>query len=357
MTDELASDERALPIDVAALERWLSPRLFGTAADADAPAAPLTARQFAGGQSNPTYLLQRGGQRFVLRKKPPGELLPTAHAVDREHRVFSALADSDVPVPRVHLLCEDRSVLGTEFFVMAYVEGRIFWHAELPEARDATERAALYDEMNRVLAALHSVDWQARGLESYGKPGNYFARQLKRWSAQYESAKTDPLPEMDALSAWLHAHVPKSDETTLVHGDYRLDNMIFHPSEPRVLAVLDWELSTLGHPLADLAYNCMPYHAAMRGSPALADVAGPQTGIPSEASYVARYCERTHREGGIPDLAFYLGFSFFRLASIAQGVYHRGLRGNASSAEDAKGMRARAVDAATTGLRVVSSAS
>ena len=347
MADELAAPERTLPIDVAALERWLAPRLSLT--------EPLTARQFAGGQSNPTYLLQSGAQRFVLRKKPPGELLPTAHAVDREHRVFSALAETDVAVPRVYLLCEDRSVIGTEFFVMQYVEGRIFWHADLPEARDAAERAALYDEMNRVLAALHRVDWKARGLSDYGKPGNYFARQLKRWSSQYEAAKTDPLPAMDELSAWLHAHVPASDETTLVHGDFRLDNMIFHPSEPRVLAVLDWELSTLGHPLADLAYNCMPYHAAMRGSPALADVAGPETGIPTEAAHVARYCERTGR-AGIPDFAFYLGFSFFRLVSIAQGVYSRGLRGNASSADDAKGMRARAVEAATAGLRVVSAA-
>jgi aminoglycoside phosphotransferase (APT) family kinase protein len=346
MTDELAASDRALPIDVASLERWLAPRLSLT--------APLTARQFAGGQSNPTYLLESGAQRFVLRKKPPGELLPTAHAVDREHRVFAALAGSDVPVPRVHVLCEDRAVIGTEFFVMDYVQGRIFWHAHLPEARDAAERAALYDEMNRVLAALHRVDWKARGLADFGKPGNYFARQLKRWSSQYEAAKTDPLPEMDALGTWLLAHVPQSDKTTLVHGDFRLDNMIFHPTEPRVLAVLDWELSTLGHPLADLAYNCMPYRGAMRGSPALSEIAGPKTGIPTEATHVARYCERTGRDT-IPGFEFYLGFSFFRLASIAQGVYHRGLRGNASSSEGAKTMRARAIEAATTGLRVVSS--
>jgi aminoglycoside phosphotransferase (APT) family kinase protein len=315
----------------------------------------LRVRQFAGGQSNPTYLLECDERRWVLRKKPPGTLLPTAHMVDREYRIFSALEGSGVPVPRTHLFCSDRTVIGTEFFVMDYVSGRIFWDPTLPEAGGPAERSALYAEMNRVLAALHGVDYQARGLSDYGKPGNYFARQIKRWSQQYEAARTDPLPSMDRLIEWLPQRVPEGDETRLVHGDFRLDNMIFHATEPRVLAVLDWELSTLGHPLADLAYNCMPYHGPLRGAPALRDVAGPDSGIPTEQDYVGQYCQRTGR-ADIPHWNFYLAFSFFRYASIVQGVHHRGLQGNASSADDAPAMRARAVEAAETGWRLARAA-
>jgi aminoglycoside phosphotransferase (APT) family kinase protein len=338
-------DNTALAIDVAALERYLRGKLSGLD-------AALIVRKFAGGQSNPTYLLSSGERRWVLRKKPPGSLLPTAHMVDREHRLYSALFGSAVPVPQPFLYCEDRSVIGTEFFVMQHVDGRIFWNPELPEVASAGERRALYDEMNRVLAALHTLDYAARGLGDYGKPGNYFARQIKRWTQQYEAAKTDDLPAMDRLIAWLPANIPADDQTTLVHGDYRFDNMIFHPSEPRVLAVLDWELSTLGHPLADVAYNCMPYHIPARGARPLAQVAGAASGIPSQDEYVARYCERTGRNR-IPGLAFYLAFSFFRSASIVQGVYHRGLQGNASSLEGAREMRARTVEAAEAGLRMI----
>jgi aminoglycoside phosphotransferase (APT) family kinase protein len=341
-------EDPSLAIDVGALERYLRDRLPGFA-------PPLRARKFAGGQSNPTYLLEAGEQRWVLRKKPPGPLLATAHMVDREHRVFAALHGSGVPVPKPFLYCDDRAVIGTEFFVMEHVQGRIFWDPTLPEAANAAERSALYEEMNRVLAALHTLDYGARGLADYGKPGNYFARQIKRWTQQYEAAKTDQLPEMERLIAWLPANVPADDQTTLVHGDFRLDNMIFHPSEPRVLAVLDWELSTLGHPLADVAYNCMPYHASSRGAPRLDGIAGEDSGIPTQAEYVARYCARTGRDG-IPGFAFYLAFSFFRYASIVQGVYHRGLQGNASSREGAKEMRARTIEAAQTGVRIIESA-
>ncbi|HMI94385.1 MAG TPA: phosphotransferase [Polyangiales bacterium] len=346
MADTLVErEDPALAIDVAALERYLSGRLPGFA-------PPLRARKFAGGQSNPTYLLEAGEQRWVLRKKPPGPLLATAHMVDREHRVFSALHGRGVPVPKPFLYCEDRAVVGTEFFVMEHVQGRIFWDPTLPEVASAAERSALYDEMNRVLCALHTLDYAACGLADYGKPGNYFARQIKRWTQQYESAKTDQLPEMDRLIAWLPENVPADDQTTLVHGDFRLDNMIFHPSEPRVLAVLDWELSTLGHPFADVAYNCMPYHVSSRGAPRLDGVAGKDSGIPTQAEYVAQYCQRTGRDG-ISGFAFYLAFSFFRSASILQGVYHRGLQGNASSREGAKEMRARTIESAQTGVRII----
>jgi aminoglycoside phosphotransferase (APT) family kinase protein len=341
---EFSADDSALPIDEAALARYLKGRLFGFEGE-------LQVRQFAGGQSNPTYLLQSGERSWVLRKKPPGELLPKAHMVEREYRIFTALADTDVPVPRTELLCEDRSILGTEFFVMQYLQGRIFWDPTLPECRPA-DRPGIYDEMNRVLAALHGVDYGAVGLGDFGRPGNYFARQIGRWSKQYEASATGELSSMDRLMQWLPQNIPADDSSCIVHGDFRLDNMIFHPTEPRVLAVLDWELSTLGHPLADLAYNCMPYHVPSRGAPALSEVAGGDSGIPLEAEYVARYCERTGR-AGIDDFRFYLVFSIFRYAAIVQGVYARGLRGNASSAEGAREMRARAVQSADIAWNLV----
>jgi len=309
--------------DERALERFLAERVPGFT-------PPLVVRQFEGGQSNPTFLLEAGGRRYVMRKKPPGKLLPSAHAVDREFRVISALAKTDVPVAKAVALCEDEAVIGTAFYVMEHVEGRIFRDPTLPGLQPA-ERAAIYDAMNDVLTRLHKVDVAAVGLSGYGKPGNYFTRQLSRWTRQWELAKTSEIPSMDALIEWLPKHVPADDETTLVHGDYRLENMIFHATEPRVLAVLDWELSTLGHPLADLAYNCILYHSSSATTKGIDAVDYAATGIPSEADYVAAYCRRTGR-AGVPDFAFCLAFSLFRLASIAQGVYARGLQGNASSA-------------------------
>jgi aminoglycoside phosphotransferase (APT) family kinase protein len=349
VADEFGPESSALKIDADALQRYLAPRMEGVS-------GTLRVRQFAGGQSNPTYHLACDAgagktREWVLRKKPPGPLLPTAHAVDREYRIFTALAGSDVPVPKTYLFCDDTSVIGTEFFVMEYLPGRIFWDATLPGLSPA-ERSAIFDEMNRVLAALHRVDYAARGLGDYGKPGNYFARQIKRWTQQYEAAKTDVVADMDRLIEWLPQNIPSDDQTCLVHGDFRLDNMIFDAREPRVRAVLDWELSTLGHPLADLAYNCMPYHGAFRTAVPLREVAGEATGIPSEAQYVAAYCRRTGRES-IPNWRFYLAFSFFRSASIVQGVYHRGLQGNASSAQEALSMRARTLSAAAAGWRIV----
>jgi aminoglycoside phosphotransferase (APT) family kinase protein len=295
-------------------------------------AGAMTLRQFQGGQSNPTFLVESGGRRWVLRKKPPGKLLPSAHMVEREYRVIRALADTDVPVAPAPLLCEDAAVIGTPFYVMEFVDGRVFTDPGLA-ALPAQERSAIYDAMNDTLARLHKVDWRGVGLGDFGRPDNYVARQIARWSKQYEASKTGDVPDMDRLIAWLPRNIPAHDETTLVHGDFRLGNMIFHPREPRVVAVLDWELSTLGHPLSDLAYNCMLYHLpadlpTVRG---FGDVELAALGIPDERAYVASYVRRTGRDPGA-DWPFYLAFSFFRYAAIVQGVYARALQGNASSA-------------------------
>jgi len=292
---------------------------------------PMTVRQFEGGQSNPTFLLTTPGGSYVLRKKPPGELLRSAHQVEREYRIYESLRGTDVPVPRTFLLCEDDSVIGTPFYVMELLDGRVFRSAALPGI-DAAERAAIYAEMNRVLATLHGVDYQARGLGDYGKPGNYFVRQIGRWTKQFVAAKTHDIPSMDHLMEWLSANVLDDDTTTIVHGDYQLYNLMYHPVEPRVVAVLDWELSTLGHPMADLAYSCMKYHATRRGAGVT-----PGAGIPSEEEVLVDYCERSGRTR-IENWNFYLAFSFFRQASIVQGVYKRGLQGNASS-EQALGVK------------------
>lgn len=294
---------------------------------------PLTVRQFKGGQSNPTFWLTDGRARWVLRKKPPGQLLPSAHQVEREHRVLEALADTDVPVPAVHGLCTDAEVIGTPFYLMDVVEGRIFWNVQLPGLEPA-ERSAIYEELGRVLAAVHQVDIDAVGLGDFGRRGGYLARQLKRWTGQYRASETQAVPPMDALIAWLEANLPPSDETTLVHGDYRLDNMVFHPREPRCLAVLDWELSTLGHPLSDLAYTSMLYDIQMPRVGGLLGVDFAETGIPDEATFVSRYRALTGRSE-IPDWPAFKAFSLFRLAAIAQGVYKRGLEGNASSDQTA----------------------
>ena len=303
----------------------------------------LEVAQFKGGQSNPTYLVTSGARRFALRRKPPGKLLPSAHAVDREYRVMTALAKTDVPVPKTYALCDDAEVIGTAFFLMDYVEGRVLWDPALPDLAPA-QRTAHYREMNRVIAALHRVDPAAVGLADYGKPGNYLARQIDRWSRQYRASETERIESMDRLIEWLPANVPPGDETSIVHGDYRIDNVVFHPTQPRILAVLDWELSTLGHPLADFAYHCMtwrmPEGAHARGL-AGADFAA--LGIPAEREYVAMYCEATGRER-IDHFEYYVAYNMFRLAAILQGVMARALQGNAASAEAlAAGKRTRAI--------------
>jgi len=312
--------------DTARLATWLE--------TAVAPlGGPLEVAQFKGGQSNPTYLLSAGGQRYVLRRKPPGKLLPSAHAVDREYRVIRALHGTDVPVARAFALCEDDSVIGTAFYVMEYVTGRVFWDPKLPDL-EAADRARVHDEINRVIAALHAVDPASVGLADYGKTGEYIARQVARWSKQYQASETEKIEAMDNLIAWLPANVPAGDETRIVHGDYRIDNVIFDPVEPRIRAVIDWELSTLGHPLADFAYHCMVWRIPPGLFRGLAGLDFAALGIPSERDYVAAYCRRTGR-AGIPerDWEYYMAYNMFRIAAIAQGVMARALQGNASSAE------------------------
>jgi aminoglycoside phosphotransferase (APT) family kinase protein len=319
--------------DVGALERYLKERVEGFS-------APITVRQFQGGQSNPTYHLATDAREYVLRRKPPGRLLPSAHAVDREYRVLTALAGSGVPVPRTYALCEDAAVIGTPFYVMEYVGGRIFRDTLAPGVSPG-ERAAIYESMVDVLARLHGVDWRRLGLADFGKPGNYFARQIHRWTSQYRASETETIAAMERLIAWLPAHIPMDDETTVVHGDYRLGNMIVHPTEPRVVAVLDWELSTLGHPLADLAYNCVPYHVRRDTFDGFVGEDLAVLGIPSEDAHIGAYCRRTGR-AGIPGWDFYVAFAVFRLAAIAQGIMGRVIEGTANdpSARE-RGARAR----------------
>lgn len=290
-----------------------------------------SAQKFASGQSNPTFLLTADSGQYVLRKQPPGQLLKSAHAVDREYRVIRALRGTEVPVARAYHLCEDPAVIGGMFYVMSYEQGRIFWNPALPEL-DNHQRTGIYDEVNRVLAALHEVDIEAAGLGDYGHPGNYFERQISRWSKQYRASETESIKAMDRLMAWLPANVPEDDgKVSLIHGDYRLDNIIFHATETRALAVLDWELSTLGHPYADLAYQCMQLRLGQDAVIAgLGNIDRQTVGIPSEEAYVARYCERRGLDG-IPHWNFYLVFSFFRFAAILQGVQKRAVDGNASS--------------------------
>ena len=286
----------------------------------------MSLQQFEGGQSNPTYLVHGAARSYVLRKKPPGMLLKSAHAVEREYRVMTALADSDVPVPKTYLLCEDEAVIGTPFFVMANVEGRVVPANDLPHF-SPEDRGALYDDFVRVLAALHKVDYEAIGLEDYGREGNYYERQISRWTKQYVASKTEEIPEMDALLEWLPANIPSCDETTIVHGDYRIGNCVIHLTEPRIVAVLDWELSTTGHPLGDLGYYCMGYHH-LRGG--IDEFPEPGSGIPAEEEFVAKYCQAMGRES-IERWPFYIIYNLFRTAAILQGVYKRGLDGNASS--------------------------
>ena len=331
-TDTAPAGERHR-LDTGALGAYLRERGFP---------GPLAAEQFAGGQSNPTYLISGGEGRVVLRAKPgpAAKLLPSAHAVEREFRVISALGRAGFPVPKTHFLCEDEGVIGRAFYVMDYVEGRVLWEQSLPGMSPA-ERGAVYDEMNRVIALLHAIDYGAAGLADFGRPGNYFARQIGRWSKQYRASETGRIDAMDRLIDWLPAHVPPGDETAIVHGDFRMDNLIFHPSEPRILAVLDWELSTLGHPLADFSYHCMSWHIPPGKFRGIAGLDLASLGIPPEPQYIASYCARCGR-GAIENWDFYLAYNLFRIAAILQGVAKRALEGTASSAQaqDA-GSRAR----------------
>ena len=299
-------------IDPVALGSWLR-------ANVDAGIGDLVVEQYQGGQSNPTYRLTAGDRHYVLRRKPPGKLLPSAHAVDREFRVMSALAGTGVPVAKMHALCEDDTVIGTAFYVMEYVEGRILWDPTLP-GMTPRQRAAHYDELNRVIAALHLVDYAAIGLGDFGRTGSYIERQVARWSKQYQAAGADRIEAMDRLIDWLPSHIPEGDETSIVHGDYRLDNVIFHPTEPRILAVLDWELATLGHPLSDFAYQVMAWRLSPQEFRGLKGADLKSLGIPSESDYVAAYCRRTGRTG-IPHFEFYLIFNMFRIAAILHGVF------------------------------------
>ena len=310
------------PIDAARLGAYLRANVKDFAGE-------LVVEQYQGGQSNPTYRLTAGGTQYVLRRKPPGKLLPSAHAVDREYRVMAALAQSDVPVPKMYALCEDEAVIGTPFYLMQYVEGRILWDPTLPGMTKAL-RAAHYDELNRVIAALHQVDYVAVGLSDYGRPGSYVERQVARWSKQYQAAGAERIAAMEELIQWLPQHIPAGDETAIVHGDFRLDNVIFHPAEPRVLAVLDWELSTLGHPLSDLAYQVMAWRLTPQQFRGLAGCDLEALGIPTEEEYVSAYCRRTDR-GAIAHWEFYLVFNMFRIAAILHGVLSRALQGNAAS--------------------------
>ncbi|UCE32941.1 MAG: phosphotransferase family protein [Burkholderiales bacterium] len=327
-----------LRFDVDALSDYLARSIEGFA-------GPLTVEQFRGGQSNPTYLLSTPERTYVMRSKPApvARLLPSAHAVEREYRVQAALAGTDVPVARVYCLCENEDIIGRAFYVMEHVDGRVLWDQSLPDMSPA-QRGAVYDEMNRVIAALHAVRPEAVGLGDFGKPGNYFARQINRWSKQYQLSETESIDEMDRLIAWLPENIPSDDETTIVHGDYRLDNLIFDPGQARVRAVLDWELSTLGHPLADFSYHCMAWHidpGQFRGIKGLDFGA---LGIPDEQSYVRRYCERTGRDGAetLRHWDFYLAYNAFRLAAILQGIMKRVVEGTAASAHAAEqGRRVR----------------
>jgi aminoglycoside phosphotransferase (APT) family kinase protein len=325
----------ASEFDAAALSAWLQERIAGLR-------GPVRAERFSGGQSNPTYLLtDAAGTRYVLRKKPAGALLPSAHAIDREYRVMKALEGSEVPVARMHCYCEDAQVIGTPFYVMDFVEGRIFWDPALPEL-DAQQRGAMYAELNRVVAALHQVDVHAVGLADYGRPGNFLARQIARWTKQYQAAATEPIPAMDRLIEWLPAHIPADDRTTLCHGDLRLDNLIFHPREPRVLAVLDWELSTLGHPLADFAYHALPWRLTSAQFRGMAEKQPLPAGIPTEREYLRQYCERTGQRRDEGDYEFCVAYGMFRLAAILQGILKRSLDGTAASAHAREtGLKAR----------------
>lgn len=332
-------------LDFANLENYLERHLADFS-------GPLTVEKFSNGQSNPTFLLTTPGRRYVLRSKPPGQLLKSAHAVDREFRVQSTLALTDVPVAEVYHLCQDETIIGAMFYVMDYLDGRIFWDPALP-GLSRQERGQIYEQMNKTLAAIHCVDLQASGLDDYGKPGDYFARQLSRWTKQYRASQTETLPAMENLIVWLEENLPEEDEqVSLIHGDYRLDNLMFAPDRLEVIGVFDWELSTLGHPIADLSYQIMQrsmgrdWHIKGLAGLNLSDL-----GIPSESEYIDTYCRHTG-QGAIDNWPFYLSFSFFRFAAICQGVKSRAQQGNASS-EDAEKVGKMAQPLAELGWQVV----
>jgi aminoglycoside phosphotransferase (APT) family kinase protein len=319
-------------------EARLAQFLWAVAPDYD---GPLIVRQFEGGQSNPTYLLTTPTRKYVLRRKPPGVLLKSAHAVDREFRVMRALWETGFPVPEPLALCEDETVLGTAFYVMRHVAGRVFLSNAMPDL-DPAQRGAVFDSVNATLARLHGIDHVALGLGDFGRAGNYFSRQISRWSQQYEASRTEDLPAMDRLIAWLPGAAPQDEETRLIHGDYSFHNVLIHPTEPRVVAVLDWELSTTGHPLGDLMYHAMewyrPPHCDARGTLMDADLAA--LGVPSLEAYVALYCERAGRPP-VQNLGFHKAFNLFRVAAIIQGIVARVLGGNAAASVDASEQAAR----------------
>ncbi|MBT3701889.1 MAG: phosphotransferase [Alphaproteobacteria bacterium] len=309
-------------IDTNALQAYMEEHVEGFSGNVELS-------EFKGGQSNPTYKIKAGGQSYVMRRKPPGKLLPSAHAVDREYRVIAALGKTGFPVPKTYALCEDDSIIGTAFYIMSFADGRIFWDPSLP-GMENDERTAIYNGMNDVIAQLHMTDYKAIDLETFGKPGNYFERQIGRWSKQYKASETESIPEMDKLIEWLPDNIPAGDETTIVHGDYRLDNMVFHPTEPRVIAVLDWELSTLGHPLGDFSYHAMVWAFEPKLFRGLAGLDLKGLGIPTTEEYVAAYCKKTGRDG-IENWDFYMAYNMFRLAGIAQGIMGRVRDGTAAS--------------------------
>ena len=321
--------------DEARLAAWLKDRVEGFR-------GPIVVEQFKGGQSNPTYRITAGGKRYALRRKPPGKLLPSAHAVDREFKVISALHKVGFPVAKPYVLCEDEAIIGTAFYVMDCVEGRVIWDQSLP-GMSKSERAAIWDELNRVIALLHTIDYKAVGLEDFGKPGNYLERQIGRWTKQYLASETTKIESMNRLIEWLPKNIPAGDETTIVHGDYRLDNTNFHPTEPRILAVLDWELSTLGHPMADFAYHCMSWHIPPGQFRGINGLDHAQLGIPTEAQYVESYCRRVGRKPVPPSVwDYYMAYNLFRIAAILQGIAKRVVDGTAASAHAAEaGGRAR----------------
>ena len=331
--------------DVDALTAWMNTHVSGFA-------GPLTLEQFKGGQSNPTFKLITPAMTYVMRSKPgpAAKLLRSAHAIEREYEVMAALKKADMPVAKMLALCDDESVIGRAFFIMEMVEGRVLWDPALP-GMTKSERAAIFDEMNRVIARLHLVDYAAIGLAEYGKAGNYFERQIGRWSKQYRASETEKIDAMDKLIEWLPQHIPPGEETSIVHGDYRMDNLIFHPTEPRVLAILDWELSTLGHPLADFAYHCMAWHVPPSAFRGLAGLDLPALGIPDFKSYVESYCQRTDR-AGIENFEYYLAYNLFRMAGILQGIMKRVVDGTAAS-EQAVAMGKAARPLAELGWKVV----
>ena len=324
-------------LDAVALRHYLEGQIAGLG-------PTIEIRPFAGGQSNPTFLITDGCQRYVLRKKPAGDLLPSAHAVDREYRVIRALHGSDVPVARPVCLCEDPSVIGTIFYVMEFVEGRIFWDPALPELT-GLERRALYDDMNRVVSALHAVKPEHVGLENYGRQGGFLARQIDRWSRQYRASETEPIEAMHHLMEWLPGHIPGSERHGIVHGDLRLDNMIIHPTEPRVIALLDWELSTLGDPLADLGYHMLPWHLTAEEFRGMAGRDLQSLEIPPECDYLSQWLKRTGQTAvSTDDWNVYLIYNLFRLAAILQGIAKRALDGTAASSNaDETGAKARPI--------------